>query len=240
LPTLGRDSSRGRLGRTAARDKTPDRVDRCLAAGMLGGEEPVVIHLSRLPRSRWGNGIPERGGVVNPCFPACLGCGSAASGQRRVRVGSTRSARSEARTNGVEATRGRRTLSSCRLVPALEASMKLWPASVSMSRSMAARGCQAFLRDDGGRMKPWDVSLWGQGVVGPITYSTAPWWVMPLPGPHEDSVVTQLPLQPRGPQRGTALRRHAARRRRPRASCDPRRPSRCCGPHDHAEPAGRS
>ena len=56
-----------------------------------------------------------------------------------------------------------RAAASCR---ALVASMKLWPASVSMSRSTTARGCQAFLRADAGRMKPWDVSLWWSGGRG--------------------------------------------------------------------------
>ena len=136
-----------------------------VAAGRFGWRT-VTLPCPGDGRGRSANGIPERGGVVNPYFPACLGCGSAAFGQRRARVGSTRSARSEARTNGVEAIRGRRTLSSRRLVPALVASMKLWSASVSMSRSTAARGCQAFLRDDAGRMKPWDVSLWWSGGRG--------------------------------------------------------------------------
>ena len=84
-------------------------------------------------------------------FPAFFGPGRLLAGSVERGWGSTRSARSEARTNGVEATRGKahtcaeptRAGNQLRVC-----GVKLCLASMSMSRSTAARGCQAFLRDD--------------------------------------------------------------------------------------------
>lgn len=93
------------------------------------------------------NGIPERGGAVNPFSQRFSGAG-------RPLAGSVERGRGQ---HAAPAAKRGRTV----LTPAVggahsggvdprrsSAVMGLWWASWSMSRSTAARGCQAFLRDD--------------------------------------------------------------------------------------------
>ena len=91
-------------------------------------------------------------GLSTPCFQRFLGRGGWLEACVDRGVGSTRSARSHevARTNGVEAARrqcdDRRR--PRRASSRVKGGMELRSASVSMSRSTAARGCQALVRDD--------------------------------------------------------------------------------------------
>ncbi len=87
--------------------------------------QSVASAASRLLVVLARNGIPERGGAVNLLLQASFRRGAAACAQRRAQAGSTRSARSQARTNGVEAALGRRTLLRRRSAPALSEVLNL-------------------------------------------------------------------------------------------------------------------
>jgi hypothetical protein len=122
------------------------------------------------------NGIPERGGVVNPCLSAFFGPGRRAFGQGRARVVNTQCPQ-PSQDERVKATRGRRTLPRGRLAPATSFRVRCevvvgFAVDVEIDGSQGLPGIPPRRQ---GRMKPLSVSLWKSGgVVGPITYSTAP------------------------------------------------------------------
>ncbi|MBW3551559.1 MAG: hypothetical protein KY442_12420 [Proteobacteria bacterium] len=127
--------------------------EQAIAGTRAGGHEVNVTAAPpgcSAPRRNMKNGIPERGGVVNPFSQRFSGPG-------RLLLGSVE--RGWGQHAAPAAKRGRTVLrppeggahcpgADSRRHQAGGVGVKLWSASLSMSRSTTARGCQAFLRDD--------------------------------------------------------------------------------------------
>ncbi len=172
------------LGRRPSRQRRVEVVRRRASAFLL----PKATVTRVRTRSTDGNGIPERGGVVNPFSQRFSGSGRlllgsvergwgqhAAPAAKRGRT-VLRPPEGGAHCPGADSRRHQAPgVLVCEVVVGFDV-------DVEIDDSQGLPGIPPRRR---GRMKPWGVSLWGQGVVGPITYSTAPqWWVMPFPGPH--------------------------------------------------------